>query len=270
MLNPLILAILNITADSFSDGGKYLAPEAALAHARKLMADGADVLDLGAAASNPDAQAVSPDVEIARLEPVVTVLKKENVSLSIDTFSPEVQRWALAQGVDYLNDIRGFPDAALHPELAASHAKLVVMHSVREGRAARVEIPPEEIFSRVCRFFESRIAQMTAAGIARERLILDPGMGFFLGGNPETSFEMLRRIADLKRAFALPILVSVSRKSFLRKVTGRPAAESGPATLAAELFAVIEGTDFVRTHDPAAVNDALAIWRALAGKDGRA
>lgn len=263
-------AILNITADSFSDGGKYLAPDAALAHARELLKGGAHAIDIGAAASNPDAEAVPPDVEIARLEPVVAALKAENVSLSIDSFSPDVQRWALREGVDYLNDIRGFPDAALYPELAVSPAKLVVMHSVQDGRATRLEIPPEEIFSRVCRFFEARIARLSAAGIARERLILDPGMGFFLGGNPEASFEILRRISDLKRIFALPVLVSVSRKSFLRKVTGRPPSESGPATLAAEIFAVLEGADFVRTHDPAAVNDALAVWHALAGKGGRA
>lgn len=266
MVFPLIFGILNITADSFSDGGKYLVPEAALAHVRELIAGGADVLDLGAAASNPDAQAVSPDVEIARLAPVVAPLKEEGISLSIDTFSPAVQRWALAEGVDYLNDIRGFPDASLYPELAASGAKLVVMHSVQGGRATRAEVPPEEIFARVCRFFEVRIMALTAAGIARERLILDPGMGFFLGANPEASFEMLRRTADLRRAFDLPVLISVSRKSFLRKMTGRPPAESGPATLAAEIFAVLQGADFIRTHDPAAVNDAVAVWRALAEK----
>lgn len=257
-------AILNITSDSFSDGGRFLASEAALAHARELVEGGAHVLDLGAAASNPEAQAVSSDVEIARLAPVVAAMKAEGVSLSIDTFSPAVQRWALAEGVDYLNDIRGFPDASLYPELAASAAKLVVMHSVRDGRATRAEVPPEEIFARICRFFEARVAALTAAGIARSRLILDPGMGFFLGTNPETSFEMLRRTADLKRAFDLPVLISVSRKSFLRKVTGRSPSESGPATLAAELFAILRGADFIRTHDPAAVNDAVAIWRALA------
>lgn len=266
MVSPAIFAIVNITSDSFSDGGKYLALEAALAHARELIAGSADVLDLGAAASNPDAEIVPPDVEIARLSPVVAALKAENISLSIDTFSPVVQRWALAEGVDYLNDIRGFPDASLYPELAASGAKLVVMHSVQGGRATRAEMPQEEIFARVCRFFEARIAALTAAGIARERLILDPGMGFFLGTNPETSFEMLRRTADLKRAFDLPVLISVSRKSFLRKVTGRPPAESGPATLAAELFAILEGADFIRTHDPAAVNDAVIVWQALAEK----
>jgi dihydropteroate synthase type 2 len=261
-----IFGILNITPDSFSDGGRFLEPEAALAHARKLVKDGADVLDIGAASSNPESEGVEPDVEIGRLTPVVEAMKREGASLSIDTFSLAVQRWALAQGVDYINDIQGFAEPALYSELAASDAKLVVMHSVQgRGRATRVEVAPDAIYDRVARFFESRLAALTAAGIARARLILDPGMGFFLGTDPEASFEMLRRISDLKRAFGLPVLISVSRKSFLRKITGRGPGESGPASLAAEIFAVLEGADYLRTHDPAATRDALAVWRTLAG-----
>ena len=266
-----IFAILNITPDSFSDGGRFLDPDVALAHARTLIEGGADALDLGGAASNPEAEAVAPEVEIGRLAPVVAALKKEGVPLSIDTFSPAVQRWAIAQGVDYINDIQGFPEPALYPELAASSAKLIVMHSVQgRGKATRVAVAPEEIFDRVRGFFETRVEALTAAGIARERLILDPGMGFFLGSNPQASFEMLRRTEDLKCAFGLPVLVSVSRKSFLRKITGRPPGESGPATLAAELFAMVKGADCIRTHNPAALRDALAVWRGLAGEEAKA
>jgi dihydropteroate synthase type 2 len=115
------------------------------------------------------------------------------------------------------------------------------------------------------RFFEQRIAALGAAGIARERLVLDPGMGLFLGSHPDASFTVLRRIADLKRAFDLPVLISVSRKSFLRKLVGRDVANIGPATLAAELFAIRQGADYIRTHDPAALKDALAVFRALDG-----
>src|SRR5688572_22632557 len=122
-----ILGILNITTDSFSDGGKYLAPEAALAHAQSLADDGADIIDIGAASSNPDAGAVTPELEIARLASVVPALKAKGLPLSIDSFAAPVQRWALEAGVDYLNDIHGFPDAALYPALAASAAKLIVM-----------------------------------------------------------------------------------------------------------------------------------------------
>jgi dihydropteroate synthase type 2 len=259
-----ILGILNITEDSFSDGGRYLDPAAALAQGRALAADGADVLDLGAASSNPDARAVPSDVEIARLAPAVDALK--HLPLSIDTFSTPVQRWALTQGVAYLNDIHGFAEPALYPALAASPAKLVVMHAVQaRGIATRVDVLPGEIMDRIVRFFDARLAALEAAGIARARFILDPGMGFFLGTDPETSLTVLRRLPELKARYGLPLLVSVSRKSFLRRLAGRDAADAGAITLAAELHAVRKGADFIRTHAPGPLKDALALARAFDG-----
>ncbi|HTQ15290.1 MAG TPA: dihydropteroate synthase [Rhizomicrobium sp.] len=261
-----IFGILNITEDSFSDGGKYLAPGAALARARELVAMGADVLDIGAASSNPESMGVAPEVEIGRLAPVVAALRQDGVPVSIDSFAPQVQRWALDQGVAYLNDIQGFPDAALYAALAAAPCKLVVMHSVQErGRATRMRVPAAEIFDRIRRFFEVRIAALTAAGIARERLILDPGMGFFLGSDAEASLTTLRRLGDLKNCFGLPLLVSVSRKSFVRALSGRPPQRAGAASLAAEIFAVSKGAAYIRTHDPEALRDAFAVWKALDG-----
>jgi dihydropteroate synthase type 2 len=260
---PVILGIVNLTRDSFSDGGRYLAPEAALAQAHKLVKDGASVLDLGAAASNPKAEAVAPEEEIARLKAVVKTLKQDGVPLSIDSFSPEVQRWALGQNVEYLNDIHGFPDPALYPALAAGPAKLIVMHAVQEqGRATALDIPAETIFPRILDFFAARIAALEQGGIARSRLILDPGMGFFLGSRREASFEVLRRLPELKTTFGLPVLICVSRKSFLRRTAGRSPQEAGPASLTAELFAVLQGSDYIRTHDPAALADGLAVWTA--------
>ena len=256
-----IFGILNMTADSFSDGGKYLEPSAAIAHAKALIADGATALDIGAASSNPDAAPVSPDVEIARLSTVLPALK--GISISVDSYAPEVQRWALAQGVDYLNDIQGFPNPEMYPLLAASNAKLVVMHSVQQrGQATRVHVAASEIMNRIQAFFEARIAALEAAGIARSRLILDPGMGFFLSSDPQTSFTVLDRLPELKARFALPILISVSRKSFLRKVTGRPPQEVGPASLAAELLALQNGADIIRTHAPAPLKDGISVFSA--------
>lgn len=260
-----LLGILNITEDSFSDGGRFLDPDAARAHALVLAKD-ADAIDLGAASSKPDAKPVAPDVEIARMAPVVALLKENGVAASIDTFAPEVQRWALAQNVEYLNDVRGFPDAALYPALAKSSAKLIAMFSVEGlGPATRLHVPAEELLDRISRFFEQRIAALTQAGVARTRIILDPGMGLFLGSHPDASFTVLRQIRDLKRRFALPVLISVSRKSFLRKLVGREVPDIGAATLAAELYAVRQGADLIRTHDPAALKDALAVFRALEG-----
>ena len=261
---PVVFGILNITEDSFSDGGRYLAPAAAQDHARAMMRDGADVIDIGAASSNPDAKAVAPDMEIARLAPVVAALQARHTPVSIDSFSGAVQRWALTQNVDYLNDIQGFSDPAIYRDLANGQSKLIVMHSVQgRGRATRVEISPSEIFGRSQKFFKDRIGALTGAGIARDRLILDPGMGFFLGSNADASFEMLRRICDLKDCFGQPVLISVSRKSFLRKITGRMPGQAGAATLAAELFAALQGADMLRTHDPASLTDAFKVWQRL-------
>jgi dihydropteroate synthase type 2 len=261
-----IFGIVNITEDSFSDGAKYLEPEAAIAHARKLVGEGAAVIDVGAASSNPDAIAVPPEVEIARLAPVVEALKGEGIAISVDTFAPDVQRWALAQGIDYLNDVRGFPDPELYPHLASSNAKLIVMHAVQEGGPASraIRVPAAQLPDRILSFFDRRIAALTEAGVARERLILDPGMGLFLGTDADGSFSVLRNLPRLKEAFGLPVLVSVSRKSFLRRLTGRGKQEAGAATLAAELFAAARGADYIRTHEPVPLRDALAVWQRLA------
>lgn len=257
-----ILGILNITEDSFSDGAKYLEPAAAVAHGRALVADGADILDIGAASSNPDSKGVPPDVEMARLVPVVAALR--GIPLSIDSFSTPVQRWALQHGAVYVNDIQGFADPSLYPELARSEARLIIMHSVQErGAATRIDVPPGEIMARIARFFDSRLSALERAGISRKRFILDPGMGFFLGTNPETSLTVLRGLSELKERFSLPVLVSVSRKSFLRRLSGRDARASGAISLAAELFAIRQGADFIRTHSPGALRDALLLEKAL-------
>ena len=261
MSQPQLFGILNITEDSFSDGGKFLAPGAALKHAEMLMGDGADVLDLGGASSNPDSAPVPTETEIARLGPIVAQAKKKGWPISVDSFAPETQSWAIGEGVQYLNDIQGFPYPEMYPDLARSRAKLIIMHSVQElGRAQRIETDPETIMDRIFKFFEQRVNALTKAGIARERLILDPGMGFFLGASPEVSLTVLKGLSQLKSAFGLPLFVSVSRKGFLRKLTGRPVAEIGPASLAAELFAARHGADMIRTHDPKAFRDALTIW----------
>lgn len=259
-----VLGILNVTEDSFSDGGRFLVPEAAMARARWLMANGADVLDIGAASSSPQSVPVAPEIEIARLAPVVAAMKAEGHPVSVDSFSPAVQRWAIGQAVEYINDIAGFPDPELYPQLADSGSQLIVMHSVQGGPAReRIVVPAEEILGRIVRFFEVRLSALEKAGIARSRLILDPGMGAFLGTDPQASFVTLAGIGELKRVFGLPVLVSVSRKSFLRGFLGRKPHEAGPASLAAEMFGVRQGADLVRTHDAQALRDAVAVTARL-------
>jgi dihydropteroate synthase type 2 len=261
---PILFGILNITDDSFSDAGRYLEPEAAIARARTLIEEGADALDIGAASSNPRSEPVAPETEIGRLAPVVLLAKTAGWPISIDSFAPQTQAWALDEGVAYINDIQGFPNPAMYPRLAASNARLIVMHNAYGlGRARPVDTDPATIMDRIVCFFEARIAALTAAGIARERLILDPGMGLFIGTRAEVSLTVLRRLPELKAAFDCPVLVSVSRKSFLRKLIGCDIAGSGPATLAAELHAALHGADALRTHEPRSLRDALTIWRHI-------
>jgi dihydropteroate synthase type 2 len=271
MAPPILFGIVNITEDSFSDGGAFLAASAAVAQARKLLADGAEIIDLGPAASNPDALAVPPDEEIRRLDPVITALTELGAQISIDSFLPETQRYALSRGVAFLNDIQGFPDAALYPALASAACKLIVMHSVqRRGSATRRDVPADDMLEHILRFFEQRLGALERAGVARERIIIDPGMGYFLSTRPETSLRVLANLSRLKGAFGLPILVSVSRKSFLRVITGRAAADAGHATLAAEICAALAGADYIRTHDAAALRDGLRVLGALASEEGSA
>ena len=268
---PLIVGIVNITADSFSDGGRFLAPEAAIAQARRLATGGSDIVELGAAASNVAAEPVPSEVEMRRLDPVLTALQTDGATISVDAFQPAVQRFALGRGVDLLNDILGFPDAAIYPDLAASSCRLVVMHAVQGvGRAERRDLSPAEVWRHLEAFFAERIARLESAGIALERLILDPGMGFFLSLRPEASLSVLAGIGRLKAAFNLPVMISVSRKSFLAALTGRDEpSERGAATLAAELFAAAHGADYIRTHDAAALRDALAVTTALEAEKER-
>lgn len=260
---PQLFGIVNITNDSFSDGGRFLDAQSAVAHARKLLDEGADALDVGAAASNPDAEPISPAEEIRRLKPLLDA-GLDRARLSIDTFSPETQAWALDQHVGWLNDIQGFPDPAIYPRLAASDARLIVMHNItRRGAARYVETDPARIFDILFDYFDTRLAALERSGVRRERIVLDPGMGYFLGTDPEVSLTVLRELPRLRQRYNLPLMISVSRKSFVRRLAGVGVADAGAATLAAELFAASKGADILRTHDPKATRQALGVWTAL-------
>jgi dihydropteroate synthase type 2 len=267
--DPLVVGIVNITADSFSDGGRYLDPVAALAHARELSAEGADIIELGPAASHPGSAAVTAAEERRRLAPVLEQLVADGIRVSVDSSQPETLRFAISAGAAYLNDIHGFSDPGLYPVLASAGCRLIVMHAVQPtGTATRVMTDPAAVWAGMGRFFTRRLAALQGAGISRDRLIIDPGLGYFLGSTPGPSLAALAGIRELKDAFGVPVLASPSRKSFLRAITGRDIAQSGPATLAAELFAAWQGADYLRTHDVAATRDALMVLRAITRQAG--
>lgn len=261
---PLLVGILNVTEDSFSDGGQFLAPEAALAHAQLLADGGAHVIEVGAASSHPDAAPVSSEEELRRIQSVVEGIGALGVRAGVDTFAIETQRAVLRRGIGWLNDINGFPDPRLYEELAASRATIVVMHSMHRGRPGRQHARTEVVLQSIDRFFGARLVALEHAGVSLDRVVLDPGLGFFLSADPGPSLAVLAGIADLRARFGFPVLVSPSRKSFLRAVTDCSIADSGPPTLAAEIFAAVEGVDYIRTHDPKAVRNALAVLDAIA------
>ena len=191
-------------------------------------------------------------------------LKKKGCKISVDSYQKEVQRYALQKGVNYLNDTSAFPDSSFYAELAASKCKLILMYSIQQsGLASRQSSQARKIYTQILKFFEVRLEKLIQKGISKKRLILDPGMGFFLGSNPESSLHVLTKLRDLKEYFELPLMVSVSRKSFLGALTQQPVPRRGPSTLAAELFAWEMGADIIRTHDAAALQDACKVRLAL-------
>jgi dihydropteroate synthase type 2 len=265
-----ILGILNLTRDSFSDGGRYLAPDAALAHARQMVADGAAIIDLGAESTHPDAEDVPATEEIARLAPVIQALRAERVRISVDTYKPLVMRAVLSLGAEIINDVTALRNPEAIAAVRASSARVILMHSTAtSARAERRDTPTTEITAQILAFFRTRIAELESAGISRERLILDPGMGLFLGRDPAVSLAVLRDL-DHIAALGLPLCVSTSRKSFIGAVLGtpanpRPVDQRGPGTLATELWAAQHGVEYIRTHDVRALQDMCMVWAAIAG-----
>lgn len=259
--------IVNLTRDSFSDGGRFLSPDTALQHARQLRAEGADVLDLGAESTHPDAEDVPAIEEIRRLSPVVAALLAEGAELSVDTCKPQVMRTMVAMGVHWLNDVHGFrdPESLAVATAAPANVRFVVMFSrSRSGRADRPADATEEVLAELQTFFAERVQTMARAGVAKERLVLDPGMGFFLGRTAAPSLLVLKHLRELQQ-HGVPLLVSVSRKSLVGEVTGRTVERRGPGTLAAELWAARLGAEWIRSHDPAAFRDAWAVECAIEG-----
>lgn len=257
---PLIMGIVNLTPDSFSGDGFATDAERAVAHARQLIDEGADLLDLGAESSRPGAPATPLGEELDRLLPVVEALRDCGVPLSIDTYKPEVMRAALATGADMINDIYGLRLPGAIEAVAGSRCGICIMHMQGEPRTMQHEPAYDDVCVEVAQFLSEQVARLVAAGVARERLVLDPGFGF--GKRLEHNIALFQALSDMTSG-DLPVLVGVSRKSMLGLITGRAVGERLPASVAAALLAAQAGARILRVHDVAATRDALMVLQEL-------
>jgi dihydropteroate synthase len=254
---PLVMGVLNVTPDSFSDGGRFLDPQAAIAHARRLTAEGADILDLGAESTRPYGGAVRVPLEEerARLEPILSAVIALGVPVSIDTLKARVAAWALDMGAAIVNDVWGLQrDPDMAGIVAERGAPVVIMHN-RETADPAIDIVAE-----VTSFFQRSLDVASRAGIGRDRIVLDPGIGF--GKTAEQSLICIARL-DAWRGFGVPLLVGASRKRFINSVTPSDPAERLGGSLAAHLLAVENGAAIVRVHDVAPTIQALAVAAAI-------
>lgn len=257
---PLIMGVVNVTPDSFSDGGRYLDPKAALAHARKLVADGADILDVGGESSRPGAQPVGTEEELRRILPVVEGLAHANVPVSVDTMHPEVMRRAIAAGASMINDILALQAPGALEAVAESSAAVCLMHMQGEPRTMQASPRYENVVAEVREFLAARVQAALEAGIGTERIVIDPGFGF--GKTARHNIELLRHL-HLLQVGDHPLLAGLSRKSLIGKITGRGPDRRLAGSLAAALLAVRHGARIVRVHDVAETCDALLLWRAV-------
>ena len=254
---PIVMGVLNVTPDSFSDGGRFLDPKTAIDQARRMIAEGADVLDIGAESTRPygGAVAVSIAEEMRRLAPVLPAVVALGVPVSIDTMKAEVAAWALAAGAAIVNDVWGLQHDSGLARVVAQHAVPVIIMHNREAAD-----PSIDIIADICAFFSRSLDIAARAGIARQNIVLDPGIGF--GKTPEQSLTAIARLPELK-SFGLPLLVGASRKRFINTVSPAPPDQRLSGSIAAHLVAVAGGAAIIRTHDVAETVQALRVAAAI-------
>ena len=251
------MGILNVTPDSFSDGGRFMQPPSALDHARRMVAEGADILDIGAESTRPyvGAVPVPAEEELQRLTSILPRVAELGVPLSVDTMKPDVAVWALTSGAAIVNDVWGLQrDGAMAHLVAERGAPVIIMHN-REQADASLDIMAE-----IARFFGRSLEIAAVAGVAREKIVLDPGIGF--GKTPEQSLTAIARLGELK-SFGLPLLVGASRKRFIDRISPAPPEQRLGGSLAAHVLAAANGAAIIRTHDVAETVQALRVAAAI-------
>jgi len=269
LARPVVMGVLNVTPDSFSDGGLRFEPAAALAHAERLVEEGAAIIDVGGESTRPGADPVAPGEEMRRVLPVVERLAgKIGIPVSVDTRKPEVMRAALAAGAAMVNDVRALGEPGALEAVAASDAAVCLMHMQGEPRTMQAAPRYGDVVVEVREFLKARVAACTAAGIARERLVVDPGFGF--GKALEHNLALLAGLPRIA-ADGLPVLAGLSRKRMIGSLTGRAEGDRLAGSLAAAVVAAINGARIIRAHDVRPTVDALAVLAASGGlRDNRA
>ncbi|WP_161960821.1 dihydropteroate synthase [Xanthomonas campestris] len=260
---PQVMGIVNVTPDSFSDGGQHTTVDAAVAHGLRLVAEGAAVLDVGGESTRPGASAVSLEEELQRVIPVIQALSAQtDVPISVDTYKPEVMRAAVAAGAGMINDVHALRSPGALEAAAELAVPVVLMHAPSAPHAMQAEPHYGDVVAEVHRFLAERIFAAEMAGIDKRRLILDPGFGF-----DKSTVHNLTVLAQLQRLqeFGLPVLAGFSRKRTIGELTGRQvAADRVHGSVAAHLIAAQQGAQLLRVHDVAATVDALKVWHAVA------
>lgn len=257
---PLVMGIVNVTPDSFSDGGQHQQRDAALVHAQRLIDEGADIIDIGGESTRPGALPVSELEELDRVLPIIEDLRGAAVPLSIDTFKPVVMRAAIAAGAQMVNDINALQDSAAMAVAAKNNVAVCLMHKRGNPQTMQAQPQYQDVVGEVREFLRDRIVAAEAAGIQRNRIVIDPGFGF--GKSLAHNLALLRGLNQLTDLGA-PILAGLSRKSMLGALTGQPVTERLAASVAAALIAVQNGATIIRVHDVRATVDALKILNAI-------
>jgi dihydropteroate synthase len=254
------MGVLNVTPDSFSDGGRFLDLDRALAHARAMLADGADIIDIGGESTRPGALPTTETDEIARVIPIVEALVRNDAVISVDTMKPAVMQAAISAGASMINDVRALQSSEALEIVAKHDVAVCLMHMQGEPRTMQSAPVYGDVVGDVRRFLEQRVIACRSAGIADERIAVDPGFGF--GKTVAHNLRLLRELSAIA-SLGLPIVAGLSRKSTLGGLTGRPADDRLAASLAAALSAVVHGASIIRVHDVRETVDALKVWRAI-------
>ena len=266
LARPLLMGVVNVTPDSFSDGGRYLGVDAATRHAAQLVEEGADLLDIGAESSRPGAQALPLEEEMRRLLPVLRSCSGLGVPLSVDTYKPEIMRLAVQHGAAMLNDIWGYrrPGAqAAAIDAARAGTVLAIMHMQRDPASMQDQPGYVDVVAEVRDFLAGRVSELQALGVARDQMVVDPGFGF--GKTVAHNLSLLRDLRVLC-SLGVPVLAGLSRKSTIGAITGREVPDQRVhGSVAAALIAVQNGATILRVHDVAATRDALRVWAAVSG-----